>query len=52
MGKNATAMNAKTEFPHPSPNRSYSAGPAKGRTAPVMDCKTLVAAIAEALYLV
>jgi hypothetical protein len=50
-GKNANAMNAITEFPHPSPRRSYIGSPAKGNTAPPIDCNTLVAAIAEAEYL-
>jgi hypothetical protein len=49
---NTRAMKPKIEFPHPSPNRSYMGCPARGRTAPTIDCRTLVAAIADAAYLV
>ena len=45
-------MKPKIEFPHPSPSGSYMGCPARGRIAPTRDCRTLVAASADAAYLV
>ncbi|GIJ99683.1 hypothetical protein Aspvir_003684 [Aspergillus viridinutans] len=44
----ASAINASTEFPHPSPSDSYIDGPASGSTAPINDRRTVLAAVTEA----
>lgn len=51
IGMRASAMKPSTEFPHPSPSSSYNGRPARGRKAPVTDCRILLAARADAEYL-
>lgn len=52
IGHKAKAIKASKELPHPSPSVAYILGPAKGRTAPKVDRKTVLAAIADAAYMV
>ncbi|QBZ56882.1 hypothetical protein PoMZ_01800 [Pyricularia oryzae] len=50
-GSIASAINARSEFPHPNPSAAYMAGPASGSTAPATDLMTVFAAIALAAYM-
>lgn len=43
----AKAINARREFPHPSPRALYIDGPARGRTAPTKDRSAVLAAVCE-----
>jgi len=52
MGIMATAMNPSTEVPQPRPKDSYMAGPASGNKAPNRDRNTVLAARADAEYMV
>ena len=45
-------MKPKTEFPNLSPSCLYIGCPTRGRTALTIDCKTLLAASANTVYLV
>lgn len=46
----ARVINAKTEVPQPNPRGLYMGPPAMGRTAPITDQRTVVAAMAEAAH--
>lgn len=49
-GTIANAMNPSTELPHPSPKSLYNGAPARGKSAPTRDLKTVLAAVTEAAY--
>ena len=51
IGTIASAINPKTELPHPRPNASYIDGPARGSNAPRSDRSTVLAASAEAEWI-
>ncbi|KAL8772106.1 MAG: hypothetical protein Q9194_004707 [Teloschistes cf. exilis] len=48
MTPNARAMNAKRLLPQPRPKLSYIIGPARGKTAPSTERRTVAAASADA----
>lgn len=52
MGHIANAMNANREFPHPRPSVAYMLCPTRGSSAPSRDRRTVLAARAEAAYIV
>lgn len=48
----AKAMNARSEFPQPSPRALYMDCPARGRSAPTRERRTVFAASADAACMV
>jgi hypothetical protein len=44
----ATAMNPRTELPHPRPKVLYMEGPAKGNNAPTRQRKIVLAVVTDA----
>lgn len=48
----AMLMKPRSELPHPRPNASYMLRPDRGSTAPKMERRTVLAAIAEAAWMV
>lgn len=51
-GMNANAMNPNKLFPQPRPRASNMDKPARGSTAPKTERRTVLAAIAEAAWIV